>query len=252
MATATFTGNTSSLIASLNSAILQDISNELSFRLRARTQRAHLLTIKNLYTSNYFSLYLFDRNLIYRDSILTTDLLIELNNETFEEWTTFHFYWSEFSTLTINHLHTYTINLSLKSLITSMGQTQVFIGNGFRGCLEHMLVGENAFLPFYDDRYERFRLRTKKFSIEQYENILINNCTFDDICSKIDCGHGQCVQDFDQGKCLCQIGWTGDFCQVNIDECQQGNNCSKQNSVCEDHPDGFYTCQCHAGFTGRL
>ena len=31
---------------------------------------------------------------------------------------------------------------------------------------------------------------------------------------------------------LCNLGWTGDFCQININECEQGNNCSK-NSFCE-------------------
>ena len=67
LATATFQGNSSSLIATLQHRSISKISNELSFRLRARPQHAHLLTIKNLYTSNYFSLYLFDQNLIYRD-----------------------------------------------------------------------------------------------------------------------------------------------------------------------------------------
>lgn len=251
LAVATFNGNSSSLMATLNSSAISAGSNEISFRLRARPQRTHLLTIKNLYTSDYFSLYLFDQNLIYRDSIHTTDLLIELNNETFEQWTSFHLYWSDFSTLTFNHQQSFTVKLSLKSLLTPTGQTQIFIGNGFRGCLEYLLVGEQFYLPFYDDRYEKFRFRTKKFLIEQFENVKINNCTFDGICEKVECQHGHCVEDFDRGKCMCQLGWSGEFCQSNIDECAQGNNCSKENGVCVDHPDGYYTCECHPGFTGR-
>jgi len=251
LATATFEGNSSSLIATLQHRSISKISNEISFRLRARSQHAHLLTIKNLYTSNYFSLYLYDQNLIYRDSILTTDLIIELNNETFENWTTFHLHWSDFSTLTINYLYTYTINLSLKSLLTSNDQTQIFIGNGFRGCLEYVLIGENLYIPFYNDIIYENDTRTNKFFIEQIENIQINNCTFNNICENIFCQNGECVNDFDRGKCLCHLGWNGDFCQININECEQGNNCSKDNSICQDHLDGFYTCNCHQGFTGK-
>ena len=239
------------MIATLTHSSIDSISNELTFRLRARPQHAHLLTIKNLHTSNYFSLYLFERNLIYRDSILTTDLLIDLNNDTFEQWTTFHLYWSEFSTLTINHLYTYTVSLSLKSLLTPNGQTQIFVGNGFRGCLEYILVGEDLYLPFYHDEENRLYLRRNKFVVEQFENIANNNCTFEQVCAAIHCEHGQCVDDFDRGKCQCQLGWDGDSCQMNINECDRGNNCSKENSMCEDHLDGFYTCRCHAGFTGK-
>ena len=38
---------------------------------------------------------------------------------------------------------------------------------------------------------------------------------------------------------------------VNIDECQQGNNRSKEHSICQDHIDVYYTCQCHQGFTRK-
>ncbi|CAF3641598.1 unnamed protein product [Rotaria sordida] len=251
LATATFEGNSSSLIATLHHNSITKISNEISFRLRARSQHAHLLTIKNLYTSNYFSLYLYDQNLIYRDSILLTDLIIELNTKIFEEWTTFHLHWSDFSTLTINYLYTYTVNLSLKSLLTSNGQTQIFIGNGFRGCLEYVLIGENLYIPFYNDILYDNDTRQNKFFIEQIENIHINNCTFNHICEYMICQNGNCIHDFDRGKCLCHHGWYGDFCQININECEQGNNCSIENSICEDHLDGYYTCKCHQGFTGQ-
>jgi len=176
---------------------------------------------------------------------------MELNNETLNDWRTFHFHWSEFSTLTINYLHTYTINLSLKTLLTSTGQTQIFLGSGFRGCLEYVLIGDNLYIPFYNDIIYENDTRTNKFFTEQIENIQINNCTFNHMCDKRNCHNGQCFTDFDQGKCLCDHGWNGEFCQININECEQGNNCSKENSICVDHLDGYYTCKCHQGFTGQ-
>lgn len=222
----------------------------MTFRLRARPQHAHLFTIKNLYTSNYFSLYLYNENFIYRDSILTSDLIIELGNGTFDQWKTFHFHWSDFSTLTINYLYTYTINLSLKSLFSSNDQTQIYIGNGFRGCLEHFLIGEDLYIPFWKNDNIEADDRTNKFLLEQNENILLNNCTFNGICEKFFCEYGECVGDFDRGKCLCEKGWTGEKCQININECELGHNCTK-NGLCQDHLDGFYTCLCQAGFTGK-
>ena len=38
---------------------------------------------------------------------------------------------------------------------------------------------------------------------------------------------------------------------VNIDECQQENDCSKGQNICLCHIDVYYTCQCHQDFTGK-
>ena len=78
-------------------------------------------------------------------------LIIELNNQTFEQWTTFHLQWSENSTLIINYLYTYSINLSFEQILTPNNQIEIIIGNGFRGCLEYVLIGENLYIPFYND-----------------------------------------------------------------------------------------------------
>lgn len=93
--------------------------------------------------------------------------------------------------------------------------------------------------------------RTNKFFLEQIENIQINNCTFNNICENIFCQNGECINDFDRGKCLCNHGWNGEFCQSNINECEQGNNCSKEHSICQDQLDGYYICKCDQGFTGK-
>ncbi|CAF2665722.1 unnamed protein product [Rotaria sp. Silwood2] len=250
LAIGTFEGNSSNLIAKFNYTSI--ITNEISFRFRAHIQSAHLLTIKNLINLNYFSFYLSDNNnLIYRDSILNNDLFIELNNQTFEQWTTFHFQWTNNLTLIFNHLYTYSINLTYEDIFVLNDEIEIIIGNGFRGCLEYVLIGENLYIPFYNETLIENDIRMNKIYIEQIDNIQINNCTFNNICENFICHYGKCIQDFDRGKCLCNYGWEGDYCNKNIDECQQGNNCSKEHSICQDHIDGYYTCKCHQGFTGK-
>merc|ERR1712019_50214 len=47
--------------------------------------------------------------------------------------------------------------------------------------------------------------------------------------------------------CTCTEGWTGDHCEVNIDECEQKTFTCVKNSVCKD-TDGSYECECEAGY----
>jgi hypothetical protein len=247
LSTGTFQGNSSYLIGRFHSSSI--LLKEISFRLRAHLQSEHLLTIKNLNNSNYFSLYLSDDKFLYRDSNLTNDLILPLNNQTFEQWTTFHFQWSDNATFIFDSLTTYSINLTWEEIFSSNHQIEITIGNGFRGCLEYVLIGGNLYVPFYNDTL--MENNTRIIQIEQIENIEINNCTFDDMCQNLPCQNGQCIPDFDRGKCLCNHGWEGDYCEINIDECQRGNNCSKEHSICQDHINGYYICQCHQGFTGK-
>ena len=183
---------------------------------------------------------------LYRELNSTDDLIIQLTNQTFEQWTTFHFQWTDNSTLIFNNLTSYSINLTFDEIFLPNNSIQITIGNGFRGCLEYFLIGGNLYVPFYNQT-----LPETQIQIEHLENIAINNCTFENICEKIICQHGECITDFDRGKCLCNLGWEGDFCEKNIDECARGNNCSKEHSTCEDQLNGYYTCKCQQGFTGN-
>ena len=49
-------------------------------------------------------------------------------------------------------------------------------------------------------------------------------------------------------RCVCQPGWSGEMCDVNIDDCEK-NPCSN-GGQCIDEVDD-YTCVCEAGFTGK-
>eukprot|EP00808_Paulinella_micropora_P027699 g19880.t1 len=66
-------------------------------------------------------------------------------------------------------------------------------------------------------------------------------------CVGINCGNGACAPSGTSYICRCDAGWTGGFCNINIDECairpcQNGGTCI----------DGIrsFTCTCPVGFTG--
>ena len=248
LAIGTFHGNSSQLRGTFNA---NSIDKELSFRFRAHTQSAHLLTIKNTVNNKAFSLYLADNNLIYRDSSLNTDLIVYSNNDTAQSWNSFHLQWTNQSTLVINRAESHNVDLSFEEIFVDNERMEISIGNGFRGCLEDVLIGTNLYVPFYNETLLENDTRVNRIQIEQFDDVQINNCTFNNVCNEIRCVHGQCLDDFDRGRCSCDRGWEGSSCELNIDECQLGNNCSKEHSICQDQPDGYYTCQCHPGFTGK-
>lgn len=241
LATGTFEGNSSELIGRFtwNSKW----NKEISFRLRAHVQTEHLLTINNRNTSQAFSLLLSNDSLIYQ----TSNSSVLFINQTFEQWTNIHLQWTDNSTLILNSLYTYPIN---EEVFMTDHPMEILLGNGFRGCLEYVLIGGNLYVPFYNESLFENDTRVNRMELERFEQIDINNCTFDHVCTNLSCEHGQCIEDFDRGKCLCYLGWEGEHCEKNIDECQRGNNCSKEHSTCEDQLNGYYTCKCQQGFTG--
>ena len=55
----------------------------------------------------------------------------------------------------------------------------------------------------------------------------MNDCTFNNLCENLSCHYKRCIHDFDRRKYVGYCEWEGDYCDINIDECQRGNNCSK-------------------------
>jgi len=63
------------------------------------------------------------------------------------------------------------------------------------------------------------------------------------------CQHGKPFYE-NHFKCQCHQGWTGDKCQLDINECQ-GNNPCKNGGTCTNLQ-GNYTCDCsNTGYRGR-
>jgi len=233
LAIGTFEGNSSFIHTQINRNQMQ--TDEITFRLRANQQTEHLFTIQNRNTSTNLSVYLAQDQ--FRIRLKNDEFFIELDNQTYDQWTTYNFQWLNQSIFIFNNQ---TMNSTIENIFLPNTQIEIRLGNGFRGCLEYFLLGSNVYIPFYNQ------------TNVEIENIQINNCTFDDLCRNVGCKHGQCIEAFDRGICQCQRGWEGDLCEKNIDECQRENNCSKEHSQCIDHLDGYYTCQCQQGFTGQF
>ena len=69
-------------------------------------------------------------------------------------------------------------------------------------------------------------------------------------CLGVVCGENRhCVDGVDVYVCTCDRGFTGRWCEINIDECE-GVNCSG-NGRCIDGVDSFY-CECDSDFGGTL
>ena len=55
-----------------------------------------------------------------------------------------------------------------------------------------------------------------------------------------------CIGTIGAYSCVCHGGYTGENCDVNVDDCA-ASPC--QHGTCVDHTN-FYECVCHAGYTG--
>ncbi|KFD67534.1 hypothetical protein M514_12872 [Trichuris suis] len=60
-----------------------------------------------------------------------------------------------------------------------------------------------------------------------------------------------CIDTFMSYKCICNEGWSGDFCDIDVDECEsRQDNCSKHTAYCQNTP-GSFNCVCNPGYTGK-
>ncbi|XP_019616496.1 PREDICTED: sushi, von Willebrand factor type A, EGF and pentraxin domain-containing protein 1-like [Branchiostoma belcheri] len=72
-------------------------------------------------------------------------------------------------------------------------------------------------------------------------------CDDTDECASKPCGDNQCVDQLRNYSCICQEGFTGRNCEINIDDCL--DNVCENNATCLDGV-GSYTCLCPDGFVG--
>jgi hypothetical protein len=68
-----------------------------------------------------------------------------------------------------------------------------------------------------------------------------------DECASDPCVHGRCVDQTNGFVCQCPPGYTGTFCETEIDECE--SNPCQNGGECIDQVDA-YLCICPEGYTG--
>ena len=72
----------------------------------------------------------------------------------------------------------------------------------------------------------------------------INDCT-PTTCSN----GGECVDQVDSYICLCADGYTGDQCDIDIDDCESNPCINIVTNGCSDRVNNF-TCTCLPGYEG--
>lgn len=75
---------------------------------------------------------------------------------------------------------------------------------------------------------------------------------FPPVCPRNHCkNEASCIMDEnDEFKCVCKKGFSGEFCETNINECEtEGGNAACAGGKCVDQLNGFF-CQCQNGLVG--
>ena len=81
---------------------------------------------------------------------------------------------------------------------------------------------------------------------ENYTSVYLEKCWSDKCSAK---GTYLCVNKFKKRDCICHLGWRGDICDEDIDECSESSEpvCSGPNVVCQNSL-GSYQCVCEQGY----
>ncbi|XP_022110883.1 sushi, von Willebrand factor type A, EGF and pentraxin domain-containing protein 1-like [Acanthaster planci] len=79
-----------------------------------------------------------------------------------------------------------------------------------------------------------------------------SKCDLVDDCASNPCASGStCIDDVNQFICQCPLGFTGQRCQTNIDDCGTDSSPCDNGGTCVDGI-GNFTCQCPLGFSGQV
>uniref|UniRef100_A0A8C4RW60 EGF-like domain-containing protein n=1 Tax=Erpetoichthys calabaricus TaxID=27687 RepID=A0A8C4RW60_ERPCA len=73
-------------------------------------------------------------------------------------------------------------------------------------------------------------------------------CETKDLCASNPCVFGTCVVKLSEVSCLCQVGYTGQLCNISIDPCHS-TPCANA-GLCKDLGNQKYECACQPGTSG--
>ncbi|KAG8447867.1 hypothetical protein GDO86_015106 [Hymenochirus boettgeri] len=118
----------------------------------------------------------------------------------------------------------------------------VILAENYTGCLDGVSIG-GIYLPFTDHKFPQW----DQF-IKEKSHAMDLGCRGADVCGEGPCQHGgRCMDLFNSFNCACRVGWEGQRCEINIDDCKS-KPCI--HGSCMDL-EADYQCNCMTGYTGR-
>uniref|UniRef100_A0A0A9W8L0 Protein crumbs homolog 2 n=2 Tax=Lygus hesperus TaxID=30085 RepID=A0A0A9W8L0_LYGHE len=121
-------------------------------------------------------------------------------------------------------------------------------GEYFLGCIGEVRIG-GLLLPYFTQAVLNNSNSTNKDHFELTEGSSLGETLGCLLCFEEECQNGaNCTDPESSYTCHCQIGFEGDFCEHDINECENNNECL-HNSTCIDQV-GSFVCQCSEGYQG--
>lgn len=268
---ATFDGNTSVVQYQQNLSDTSSLPTSLSFRFRTREQNANILNV--FYGAgggaNVVSAFVSGSKLGVTVFEGTQTNLVSVPEEISDG------YWHEVKVDIEEDSSTLIVTLdgNVSSVVLSSGFTvdifnagSVYLGGlpsgvgpsgsvparpNFKGCIEEARVG-TVLLPFFPETSLQNNTAKNRYVAlaPSTDTILPGACVGDPVCSVHACQHGAgCVDLWNEYGCECMAGYTGRYCEVDIDECP-GNLC-ENGATCVDGI-ASYTCNCVPGYTDNM
>lgn len=120
----------------------------------------------------------------------------------------------------------------------------VAVAESFTGCLGTLRIG-GVYLPYTKGPQAP---QGAQFHLDGAAGVRLG-CSGAPVCVPDPClNGGVCEDQFNRFRCICGLGWEGDQCETDLDDCAS-QPCV--HGSCRDFLAG-YECRCHPGFAGQL
>ncbi|XP_052828928.1 protein crumbs isoform X1 [Octopus bimaculoides] len=213
-----------------------------SVHFRTREEQGYLFSAIDTTTNSNFSVYLHNNILKINAGNISGDAS---ENVTDGDWHFLVLAWNENNTwITIDGVKVVSISNVSMNYTTLFTRNNFTVGEMFVGCMKNLSVN-GKHLPLLLGTSNSSR--SQQYRLLQETNIQLG-CLSADVCLTNKCeNQATCKDIWNKYKCNCVAGYTGEFCQQDIDECK--SNPCMNGAACKDSLNSF-TCDCVDGFEG--